>query len=278
MGSDGISVSVAGHFGEFLQGRLGADGPVVLVTLPCPDAVTQVTWRPGPGFGLYQHGVPVLSREDVRWLFRLLVGQRPSGIFRVRSGMPPGGGAGASTAARLGLIRAMAEPLGGLWPEIEAILCVAMEGASDPLMHERPERMLWASRLGQVVERLPALPAFEVVGGFDGPGRRTDAGDAEFADVSDLVARWMAACGDRREIAEIASASAMRNHMVRGGRNPGRILTLARDLGAIGIAAGHTGSARAMLFEPGRVPDGAASALRAAGLSGVRRFRVGGKG
>ncbi|TCP38104.1 hypothetical protein EV662_12129, partial [Rhodovulum marinum] len=27
---------VAGHFGEFLQGRLGPDGPVVLVTLPCP--------------------------------------------------------------------------------------------------------------------------------------------------------------------------------------------------------------------------------------------------
>ena len=27
---------VAGHFGEFLQGRLGAEGPVALVTLPCP--------------------------------------------------------------------------------------------------------------------------------------------------------------------------------------------------------------------------------------------------
>ena len=27
---------VAGHFGEWLQGRLGPDGPVALVTLPCP--------------------------------------------------------------------------------------------------------------------------------------------------------------------------------------------------------------------------------------------------
>ena len=31
-----VSVRVPGHFGELLQGRIGSDGPVALVTLPCP--------------------------------------------------------------------------------------------------------------------------------------------------------------------------------------------------------------------------------------------------
>lgn len=50
---------VAGHFGELVQGRLGPDGPVALITLPCPALTVQATWRPGPGFGLWQGGRPV---------------------------------------------------------------------------------------------------------------------------------------------------------------------------------------------------------------------------
>jgi len=30
------SVRISGHFGELLQGRLGPQGPVALITLPCP--------------------------------------------------------------------------------------------------------------------------------------------------------------------------------------------------------------------------------------------------
>ena len=30
------ALHIPGHFGEWLQGRLGAEGPVVLVTLPAP--------------------------------------------------------------------------------------------------------------------------------------------------------------------------------------------------------------------------------------------------
>ncbi|WP_363322866.1 asparaginase domain-containing protein, partial [uncultured Alcanivorax sp.] len=29
--------TVTGHFGEWVQGRFGPEGPVVLITLPCPD-------------------------------------------------------------------------------------------------------------------------------------------------------------------------------------------------------------------------------------------------
>ena len=39
---------VPGHFGEWLQGRLGPDGPLALVTLACPDRGVRVTRTPGP--------------------------------------------------------------------------------------------------------------------------------------------------------------------------------------------------------------------------------------
>ncbi|BAJ82867.1 BluE protein (plasmid) [Acidiphilium multivorum AIU301] len=32
---NGIEIAVLGHFGEFLQGRIGPGGPVALVTVPC---------------------------------------------------------------------------------------------------------------------------------------------------------------------------------------------------------------------------------------------------
>ena len=34
---------VQGHFGELMQGRLGREGPLVLVTLPCPAFTATVT-------------------------------------------------------------------------------------------------------------------------------------------------------------------------------------------------------------------------------------------
>ncbi|TMV63484.1 propanediol utilization protein, partial [Thioclava sp. BHET1] len=42
-----------GHFGELLQGRLGPDGPLALVTLPCPPLAARVTRDPG-AFALHQ--------------------------------------------------------------------------------------------------------------------------------------------------------------------------------------------------------------------------------
>src|SRR5690606_1232547 len=118
------------------------------------------------------------------------LGQSLGGRVFMRAAMPLGGGAGASAAALVALAR-LAAP--DSRPDDVARACVAAEGASDPLMYAAPERMLWASRTGRKVAGLPALPAMEIVGGFFGPPRRTEAADQAFPDIADLVGGWTAA-------------------------------------------------------------------------------------
>ncbi|MRH20670.1 propanediol utilization protein [Rhodovulum strictum] len=216
----------------------------------------------------------MLSRGQVARLWQAVRGEAPRGRLRLVAGMPPGGGAGASTAALLAVLRCAAG--GAMAPGDEAALCLALEGASDPLMAPRPERVLWAPRAGQVLAALPPLPALEVVGGFAGPGRRTDPADLGFADISDLLADWVRAPG-RGRLAALASESARRNHALRGGPDPAPVLALGRDLGAMGVVAAHTGTALGLIFAPGQVPAGAAAALRGLGLAQVVRFRAGGR-
>ncbi|MBK5934193.1 threonine kinase [Rhodovulum imhoffii] len=261
--------SVCGHFGEFLQGRLGPGGAIVLITLPCPVLRAHAVWQPGRGFGFWQGARPVLRLADLRALFARALGTAPFGRARLSCTMPPGGGAGASTAARLALLRCLRPNL-----QNEAGLCLSLEGATDPLMIEAPERTLWAPRAARAVASLPPLPAFDVLGGFAGPGQRTDPSDSRFADISDLVIRWKTG-PDRAALADLATESARRNHALRGGADPAPVLALGRRMGALGLASAHTGAAQALLFAPGTIPPEARAAMQDAGLSHITRFRIG---
>jgi uncharacterized protein involved in propanediol utilization len=261
---------VAGHFGEFLQGRLGPSGPLALVTLPCPALVAEARFRPG-AFALHQTGARVVGpRQAAAFLARLGLERR--GCFTLRLAMPAGGGAGSSTAALV----ALAHASGFHDSDLLGAACVATEGASDPLMFAEPGRLLWASRIGQRLARLPALPRMEIIGGFYGPAIATDPADCDFPDISDLVAKWPAACADLTRLAALASESARRTLDARGpSRDPTK--DLAARLGATGWAIAHTGSARALIFPAGSVPDTAADALRHAGFYRITRFRIGGR-
>lgn len=264
------SCAVAGHFGEFLQGRLGAQGPVSLITVPCPALSVSASWnREGP---LLLHTPKrLLTRGDISKIGNALK-INPRGRLILRSDMPPGGGGGASTAALMAVTRLFAGR--ELRPEQIAQICLRIEGASDPLMHPNPERLLWASRAGKILRQLPALPRFEVIGGFDGPVQRTRAGDQNFADISDLVARWPDACAvGAGPVAALSSASAWRNFERRGGNTLAPLTECAKNLGALGIVAAHTGSARGLLFAPGSSGlISAPAALRSLGMTGVTRF------
>ena len=56
------TVGGSGHFGELLQGRLGADGPLALVTLPAPGLRVTARFTPGP-FALHCTGGERVIRE-----------------------------------------------------------------------------------------------------------------------------------------------------------------------------------------------------------------------
>ncbi|MFC3181184.1 propanediol utilization protein [Cypionkella sinensis] len=270
----GHSIRVAGHFGEVMQGRLGADGPVALITLPCPVLGVTARLQPGQGLSLSKASAAIMPKARAVKLLQML-GLSISGELHFSAEMPPGGGAGVSTAALVALAR-----LAG-WqgdPLTLARACVAVEGASDPLMLAAPMQVLWASRIGQVLDSLPPPPAMEVIGGFYGPPRRTDPADMDFPDIADLVPLWHAAClaNDLAGAARVASLSASRSLAQRGARSD-PTLSLAADLGALGCVIAHTGAARGLIFAPGAVPARAHSALQAAGLRGVVQFRAGGE-
>lgn len=258
---------IFGHFGELMQGRLGPSGPVVLITLPCPVLWAEAFRTPSRGFGLYQK-VSVVAPAR---LYRLLksLNLNVSGRFRLSLTMPAGGGAGASTAALMALVQAA----GATDARAIVMAVLAEEGASDPLLFVAPERLLWASRQGQILARLRPLPRFDVIGGFWGPGQRTDPKDHDFPDISDLLADWPGA--DLPTMALLASHSARRTIAQRGPQND-PTEALARDLGALGFSIAHTGTARGLIFAPGKVPETAAAALRSAGFSRITQFRGGG--
>lgn len=261
-------IRVAGHFGEWLQGRLGAQGPLALLTVACP-ALHVTARRLGDGcFALCQQPQLLDVAQAAAMLTRL--GVAP-GRFELRASMPPGGGAGASTAALVALARAAGAPEAAI-----PAACLAAEGASDPLMLPRPDGVLWAAREGRSLGPVRVLPQAEIVGGFLGAPQRTDPADLRFPDVSDLVAR-LHRLGGLPELAAIASASAERTTALRGpAEDP--TAALAQRLGALGHLRAHTGSARGLIFAPGTVPAGCAAALRAAGVSQVLRFTTGAGG
>lgn len=251
-----------GHFGEWLQGRMGADGPLVLITLPCPD----LTVRLSAGAGS-----PVLFDDAALAVFAARLGMTVPVWPALASDIPPGCGAGASTATLVALARAIG--FDGA-PEVLARACIAVEGASDPLMFETPDTLLWAAREARIVDRFAPPPHAEIVGGYWGPPERTKPEDVDFPDISDLIAPWRDAVtgGDLARLATLATESAERCRTLRGPDDP--LLQLVRDTGALGYARAHTGSARALIFAPGTAPDTVMSALAEVGCANVFRFRT----
>lgn len=252
------ALRVAGHFGELVQGRLGPGGPVVLISLPCPVPAVEVA----PGAPLPPGGAALMATQGLA---------APAGLG-VRALLPPGGGAGTSTAGLVALARAAG------WagaPEALARACVAAEGASDPLMFPRPERLVFASREGRVLATLPPMARIEVLGGFCGPETPTDPADDRFPDVADLIAAWPGAAGSVAALGRIAAKSARRTLALRGPSGD-PTAGLAAELGAAGWTIAHTGSARALIFAPGTVPAGAEARLAAAGFRHILRFGAGG--
>ncbi len=259
---------VAGHFGEWMQGTVGPQATLALVTLTCPVSGVRAETLDADTLALDQTR-PVLDVERCR-RFLASLGRPSDALVKLHVDLPPGGGAGMSTAALVALARA----LGANEARIAAA-CLAVEGATDPLMLNRPDAVLWAPREARALRPLRPPPAAEIVGGLWGAPCRTDPDDLVFAPIDDLVAAW-AAGPDLAGAARLATHSAERTTAMRGpGDDP--TAEIARGLGALGIARAHTGPARALIFAPGSAPAEAGTVLREAGYTDIRRFRTGGR-
>ena len=265
---------VAGHFGELVQGRLGPGGPVALITLPCPVLVTRVGYAPDTGALTADEPVSAKARAAARLTLAEIGAGGWGGRLSIARPAAPGLGLGSSTAETLGAVRAVARAFGlRLPPEREAALCLAAEGAIDPLMWPAP--VLLASREGRVIEPLPALPAMRIVGGIAGPPAATDPADAGFPDLAPLFAEATAAihAGDLARLARAAGHSAETIQ----ARNPSpawaALADLARRTGALGTVASHTGPAIGMILAPDTAADPAAD-LAALGLAQIVDYRL----
>ncbi len=245
---------------------MGITGPLVLVTMSCPDAGVRATVSHSVTLELNQTR-PVLNLARLH-AFLVQLGVPPVGRFQLDVDLPVGGGAGMSTAALVAVAQVV-----GADPDLIAGACLAIEGASDPLMEDIADGVLWAPRQAQVLTPMAKPPAAEVVGGFWGAPITTDPTDQDFPEVEDLVRAW-ANAPDIVEAAKLATESAARTAAMRGpGNEP--TLDVAASLGALGIARAHTGSARAFIFAPGTVPRSAASLLEETGFKNIIRFRTG---
>lgn len=260
------------HFGEWLQGRIGPDGPIALVTLQPHGLFVRAHVRPARRLAVKvsqtRAGFPVSAPLLRRFLAALHL--PASGQFCIRPPFAPGLGSGASTASLIAIAR-LAGYRGP--PQVLARACVAAEGASDPLMFDHADRLLWASRQGQLLATGPAVPRLHLLAGFYGPARPTRASDSDYDDVSDLVARWTRARSGS-DFAAIARESAIRCQARRGPVDD-PTAQLAKDLGALGWSTSHSGAARALIFAPGRLPAHGPALMREAGLRNVQPLATG---
>lgn len=262
-------ITVQSHCGELLQGRLGPEGPVVLVSLPAPPLTLNVTKRRAGRFGLHQPQGRSLSALRIAQLFKALRLQR-SGGFTLHRQMESGAGCGSSTAALLAMARAAGSDLPA--EDIARILW-QIEGASDPLMYAAPERLLWASREGRIIARLPPVARMQVIAGLVGQPQRTDPADDDYADISDLVAQWQRG-GDAAYFADLSTRCAQRQLSHRGIRGD-MTESLAARANALGFAIAYTGSARALLLPRDHDPQALKPLLRAAGWRRICVFPLG---
>lgn len=265
---------IAGHLGELAQGRLGPCGPVALVTLPCPPLLTRVGYVPAAGPLGSVELVSAKARAAARLTLADIGAEGWGGSLSIGRPAAPGLGLGSSTAETLGAVRAIARAFGLRLPrEREAALCLAAEGAVDPLMWDDP--VLFASREGRVIDSLPPLPAMRIVGGVAGPPSQTDPVDDGFPVFSEVFTELAAAlrAADAVALARVASHSAEANQ----ARNPNPawepVRALARRHGALGVAVSHTGPAIALILSPDNAADLAAD-LAALGLDPLLDYRI----
>ncbi len=247
--------------GECVQGRL-LDGRHFLITSPIglfswaeftPDPEAQQLTVAPPGWRKSR-----LAVERYLSAAGLPVGGR----LRVITPLDPGQGFGTSSADIAASVRAAATAWGrGVTPDEIARLAVAIE-PTDGSMY--PGCVAFAHRVGDLLEPLGSLPAFEALvvctgdivdtGEFD--RRRRDFRYPE-RDQQDIEAAWAMVrhanrTGDAALMARAATLSSRINEQLLPKPFFGEMLHFVELGGAEGIMTAHSGTAASLILDPTR--------------------------
>lgn len=262
-------VSVCGHFGEFIQGRLGVNEPIVLITVPSNQYKVKVIYTKGD-FKVEQKGTHFYTSSVI---FDLVKTAKLSihGNIHINLSMPEACGVGSSTATRVAVLRAI-KPNISMKTLVDA--CIKHEGASDPIMYKVPERLLWAPRTGKVLKRMPKVPKISCIGGFYGSPLKTDPFDSKFPLIGDLIDLWQLPKKTDKFLAELCSESSERTIKYRKiCDDPTKLI--ARKIGALGYSIAHTGNVRNFIFPFNRIPSSTEKMLADYGFRNIQQFSMG---
>ncbi|WP_017240932.1 GHMP family kinase ATP-binding protein [Streptomyces sp. SS] len=273
------------HHGEILQGVFPHQGRPTrgLVTLPCTVHTTRASFVPARGGELTVS--PARKTKALR-AARLAVeacvppGRAPVGGHLELSGdVPLRRGFGSSTSDVLAAVLAVRDALAGpLSREEIARIAVRAETASDSLMFDG-STVLFAQREGEVIEdfgrRMPAVRVLgfgsrpeDGGGGVDTlampPAAYDGAERARFAELHAML-REAVRTGDAALLGAVASASTDINQRHLPVPRLDGLRAVARETGALGIQAAHSGDIAGLLYDPAD-PEAEARTARAGRL------------
>ncbi|MET9735663.1 kinase [Streptomyces sp. NPDC006458] len=257
------------HHGEILQGVFPHQGQLTrgLVTLPCTVHTTQASFIPARGEELT---VFPTWKSKARRAAQLAVeacaqpGDGPvGGRLELTGDVPLCRGFGSSTSDVLAAIRAVQDALvRPLPPETVARIAVHAETASDSLMFKESS-VLFAQREGKVIEDFGyRMPAVRVLGfgsrpehegkGVDTlafpPARYDDAEIGVFAELQAML-REAIHTKDVALLGAVASASTEINQRHLPIPCLDHLRAIARETGALGIQAAHSGDIAGLLYD-----------------------------
>jgi L-threonine kinase len=249
-------VALPATCGELVQGTL--DGIPCLVSCPIRYySVAQVCLRAGPGWEVPCDAPKAATalHAGLAWLG----GTSGGGHLELYSRVPRGRGYGSSTADIGATLYALAQALRrSLTPAQVARLAVSVEPSDSSIF---PGLALFAHRTGQVYQDLGPTPALSVL--VIDPGGEVDTLAFNRIDhqatlrhlapghrqAFDLLRQGLKG-GDWAAVGEAATLSSRMHQAILFNPLLDQALTLARQVGALGVCRAHSGSLLGLLVDP----------------------------
>ncbi|MEU3948317.1 kinase [Streptomyces sp. NPDC029526] len=278
-----------GTFGELLQGVLPERDGDFLVTLPVARW-SRAVFRPDPA--ATDVVVRPAGKLKALRLARLLLAEAPrpaGGVLTVSSLLPEGKGLASSSADLVATARAVGQALGLAMPAARIERLLARIEPTDGVLH--PGIVAFHHRSVRLRAVLGSLPPMAVVGVDEGgavdtvafnrlPKPFTAADRREYARLLDRLTLAVRS-QDLAAVGRIATRSALMNQALRPKRLLDPLCEICREVGGLGVAVGHSGTALGVLLDtrdPAYTHRATAAAQACAGLSheahGVTVYRT----